>query len=86
MAYYRNAYRKVYVAPGHVKRSMYRGVYWDVTIGAWLAAIYINNKKHDLGYYTDETEAAKAYDEAARKLLGDRAFTNFGYLRLVKPS
>lgn len=33
-------------------------------------------KEIHLGYYTDPVEAARAYDEAAVKLHGDRAITN----------
>ncbi len=47
--------------------SKYRGVHWHRRFGKWQAAIRINRKPIHLGYFKNETEAAKAYDAAAKK-------------------
>ena len=36
-----------------------------------------NNKIHHLGYFTNETDAAKAYDRAAIELHGEFSCLNF---------
>lgn len=56
------------------RSSPYRGVYWDK--GKWRARITIDGKHLHLGYFTDEVEAAKAYDAQAR-LLGRMGSLNF---------
>lgn len=56
--------------------SKYRGVHWCKTNKRWFAAIKVNKKRISLGGYSSEDEAAKAYNEAALRLLGDAAFLN----------
>ena len=36
-----------------------------------------NGKRKNLGYFLNESEAAQAYDNAARELFGDFAALNF---------
>jgi hypothetical protein len=43
----------------------------------WRAQIMLNGRLIHLGYFTDPVEAAKAYDEAARKYHGEFASLNF---------
>lgn len=63
--------------------SRFKGVYWNKDKAKWQAQIgagrYRNGKQRTLylGRFTDETEAARAYDRKARELHGDFARTNF---------
>lgn len=57
--------------------SKYKGVCWIKQRNKFLAQICINYKQVFLGYYDDEIEAAKSYDEAARKGFSDFAALNF---------
>ena len=49
------------------KRSQYRGVSWSKERGAWWARIRVDGVGKSLGVFTDELEAAKAYNAAAVK-------------------
>lgn len=55
--------------------SKYRGVCWDKN--KWRSVIYHQGKQHSIGRFTDEIEAAKAYDKRAIELFGDKAVLNF---------
>ena len=55
--------------------SKYKGVYRH-RHKKWRAMIKVNKKNMHLGSFDDEAEAARAYDEAARKYHGDFAVTN----------
>jgi hypothetical protein len=57
--------------------SKYRGVCFCKEKQKWLAQIVKAGKKRFLGYFKSEIEAAKVYDEAARKLHGEFARLNF---------
>ena len=56
--------------------SQYRGVSWAKGKGRWRACIRIEKTVH-LGYFTDEMQAALAYDTAARIRFGVFANCNF---------
>lgn len=45
----------------------------------WQVLIMIKNKKRYVGSYTNELEAAKAYDFTSIQYHGIRALTNFDY-------
>jgi len=59
------------------KKSKYRGVSWDKSLNKWRARIMVNGKRISLGVYDDAKEAAKVYDLAAMRSLGDKAKLNF---------
>jgi hypothetical protein len=59
------------------KSSQYKGVYWHKKAGKWMARIGVNRKMRFLGYFTDEVEAARAYDRAALEIYGEFACLNF---------
>lgn len=57
-------------------QSGFRGVSWAKKCNMWRADLSVNAKKMWLGYFTDKLEAAKAYNEAARKYHGEFATLN----------
>lgn len=63
------------------KGSQFKGVYYDRTSNAvkkkWKAQIMVNHKYEHLGRFETEREAAKAYDEAAKRIWGEYARLNF---------
>jgi hypothetical protein len=50
-----------------VYTSQYVGVNWDKKYVKWKASIRVNGRKKTLGRFDDETEAARCYNEAAKK-------------------
>jgi AP2 domain len=60
---------------GHSSR--YKGVGWYPRYGKWVARIKLEGRRRCLGYFTDEREAAQAYDAAAREIFGQFARPNF---------
>ncbi len=56
--------------------SKYKGVSWDKKSRKYVAYINHNRKKHLLGMYHDEIEAAMAYDRQASELFGQFASLN----------
>ncbi|WP_417615353.1 HNH endonuclease [Parasphingorhabdus sp.] len=58
--------------------SIYKGVCKKKTGHArWHSYIYIKQKQINLGFFIEEIDAAKAYDEAARVHFGEFAALNF---------
>jgi len=57
--------------------SQYKGVSWYPPTKTWQAHIRVDKKKLHLGYFENEQDAAKAYDEAASKEFQSFALLNF---------
>lgn len=57
--------------------SRYKGVSWEAGCGKWRAIIKNQNKPQDVGYFKNEIDAARAYDQKAKELFGEFAWLNF---------
>jgi hypothetical protein len=57
--------------------SGFKGVYWHKGHRKWGASIGLNGRNKHLGYFESPTDAAKAYDDAARTVAGEFAHLNF---------
>jgi hypothetical protein len=62
---------------GTTYSSQYKGVCWRVRERTWEATITISGRKHHLGQFESEADAAIAYDEASREAFGAYARFNF---------
>jgi len=56
--------------------SRFKGVFWYKTIRKWRVRICVDGKSKHVGYFDDEIEAAKAYNEEAAKLFEQYARLN----------
>ncbi len=57
--------------------SKYKGVTWKKDRSKWEASITFERKYIFLGHFENEIDAARAYDEAAKKYHGEFACLNF---------
>jgi len=57
--------------------SRFKGVSFNKRDKNWKAYIMANSKNKNLGYFKLEEDAARAYDEAAKKHHGEFAWCNF---------
>ncbi|HSI34284.1 MAG: AP2 domain-containing protein [Phycisphaerae bacterium] len=71
------ANRKMGTVSGRKYTSDYKGVSWDAPRGKWLVQITSGRVYSHIGRFDSETDAAAAYDAAARVLFGDHAHLNF---------
>jgi uncharacterized protein YdbL (DUF1318 family) len=74
------------VKPGRKRaaiRSRFKGVYWQAQNGNWVASINTDKyKSTHLGCFTDEVEAAVAYNMAALEFHGEYASFNRNLLEV----
>lgn len=56
--------------------SRFKGVSWSALMGSWRARIRVNSQDYKLGFFTNETEAAQAYNVAALLHYGRFASVN----------
>lgn len=59
------------------KSGNFKGVQWRSDKHKFRARIMDNGKEIFIGYFTNEIEAAKAYDTKAKELFGEFARLNF---------
>lgn len=57
--------------------SKFKCVHWNKQRSKWQVRLVVDGKKRHVGYFADETEAARAYDAAALKYFGEFACLNF---------
>lgn len=69
-----NMRKPVYV---RVTTSRYKGVSWEPSRNRWAAYIRVNRVRIHLGRFSEETDAARAYDTAAKEFFGPFARLNF---------
>jgi hypothetical protein len=55
--------------------SEFKGVSWNKRLAKWESHISLNGKRH-LGFFTNEQDAAQAYNEAASRQFGEFARLN----------
>jgi hypothetical protein len=65
--------------------SKYRGVCYSKQNKKWRTQIRVNRKKKQIGYFQNEIEAARAYDEAAKRYFKEFAILNFPEEATVYP-
>ncbi len=56
--------------------SKYKGVYFKKSEGVWASAITKSGKHVYIGRFSNENDAARAYNKKARELYGDIAYQN----------
>ena len=69
--------RKPRTRHGRPCTSRFKGVSWSEHTGKWTAHIGKDGKSYYLGLFYEEEDAARAYDEAARRMFGEHARLNF---------
>jgi hypothetical protein len=84
VTYAQNTLNRVWVKPPHA-HSRYKGVTWHKAQRKWQVQICYNGKHRTVGYFDNELDAAKAYDEAAKKYHKEFAVLNFKKSKILSP-
>lgn len=63
--------------PQKNRTSQYKGVWLNKNNSNYVSKIHLNGKRVHIGVFTNEVDAAKAYDEKAKELFGEFARFNF---------
>jgi len=58
-------------------KTRYSGIHWNKNLQKWQVCLTVKGQRARFGYYADETQAAKKYDEKAKKYRGEYAVLNF---------
>jgi hypothetical protein len=61
------------------KLSKYKGLYWHKFFKTWEVKILINDKLTSCGFYSDELQAAKAYDIEMLYVFGGKAIKDINF-------
>ena len=56
--------------------SIYKGVTWHRRDKKWVARVNFEGKVYSCGYFDNEVDGAKAYDDKIVELFGEYATTN----------
>lgn len=62
--------------PSFVGSSKFKGVSWNAQASKWQVSIMKDRVNFYLGRFRDESEAAKAYNKAAKEIYGEFAYLN----------
>lgn len=65
-----------WMRPKLTSSSKYKGVYWYKSYQKWRAVIKIENRSKHLGYFFEEEDAAKAYNQAVMNYWNGEGFIN----------
>lgn len=60
----------------HMGKSKYKGVCWIEKRQRWIAQIFTDGKRRQLGRFETEVDAAMAYNKAASEFFGEFAYLN----------
>ena len=63
--------------PSILNTSGFKGVTWHKGVGKWQAFVRTLGENYYLGLFHNREDAARAYDEAARRLFGEYAYLNY---------
>lgn len=58
------------------RTSKYKGVSWHPNTNKWRVVTVKNKKQYHAGYFSNEDEAARAYNELVKLIHGDCAYLN----------